>query len=240
MFLLIASNSIGLVFVGNMSMMGRHNMGSMLKVYSLHRLTGGLGDLVVNVRALDFGNNMTVFNLNWYKLHLGVVNTMLSGNLAACVLHFSCDRVSNSMGNWERRNRVSNNWGLINKGTRSNDQWISFSSCSSISLCISFTLTNLMIPISWLITESLHDLLAYLLILNFLCFYSFGLTNILREWDTRLSFEDFMIRLAFWCRSCVVVCSGIMVVRVSLGISVSYCFSFSFCSRSCTCSNKKT
>merc|ERR1711970_917666 len=231
---------------------------------------------------------MTVLNFNWYKLHLGVVNTMLSGNLAACVLHFSCDRVSNSMGNWERCNRgtnhrsnrsmsnnrsmcnnrsmsnnrsrymsnrsrnmmwsnsrygskrVSNNWGLINKGTRSNDQWISFSSCSSISLCISFTLTNLMIPISWLITESLHDLLAYLLILNFLCFYSFGLTNILREWDTRLSFEDFMIRLAFWCRSCVVVCSGVMVVRVSLGISVSYCFSFSFCSRSCTCSNKKT
>merc|ERR1711970_1027803 len=221
MFLLIASNSISLVFVGKMSMMGRHNMGSMLHMDTLHRLTGGLGDLVVNVRALDFGNNMTVLNLDWYKLHLGVVNTMFSGNLAACVLHFSCDRVSDSMGNWERCNRgsnhrsnrsmsnnrsmcdnrsrymsnrsrnmmrsnsrygskrVSNNFGLINKGTRGDDQWISFSFSISFSLSIGFTLANVMIPISWLITESFHDFLAYLLILNFLCFYSFGLTDIL-------------------------------------------------------------
>merc|ERR1712179_597299 len=53
---------------------------------------------------------MAVLNLNWNKLHLGVVNTMLSSNLATCVLHFRGDRVSNSMGNWERCNRGSNHW----------------------------------------------------------------------------------------------------------------------------------
>ena len=98
------------MLVGNRGMMCRDNMGSMLQVDSLHRLTGGLGDLVVNVGALDFGDNVTVLNLHWYKLHLRVVNTMLSGNLATCVLHFRGDRVSNSMGNWERCHRGSNHW----------------------------------------------------------------------------------------------------------------------------------
>merc|ERR1719312_1812364 len=139
---------------------------------------------------------MTVLNLNWNKLHLGVVNTMLSGNLATSVLHFGCHRMSNSMGNWERGNRGSNHrssrsmsnnrsrymgnrsrymsnrsrymsnrsrsmsnsrygnyGGLINKGARSYDQWISF----SFSLSLSFSLAYVMIPIGWLITESFHD-----------------------------------------------------------------------------------
>jgi len=253
---------MSLVIVSNMCMMGRDNMGSMLQVDSLHRFTGGLGDLVINIRALDFGDNMTVLNLNWNKLHLGVVNTMLSGNLATSVLHFGCHRMSNSMGNWERGNRGSNHrssrsmsnnrsrymsnrsrymsnsrygnyGGLINKGARSYDQWISF------SLSLSFTLVNLMIPIGWLITESFHDFLAHLLILNFLCFYSFSLTNILSEWNTRLSCENFMFCLAFWCRHCVVVRGG-KVVGVSFSIRVCYSFCFSFSSRSCTGSNKKT
>merc|ERR1711970_598414 len=224
MFLLIASNSISLVFVGNMSMMGRHNMGSMLHVDTLHRLTGGLGDLVVNVRALDFGNNMTVLNLDWYKLHLGVVNTMFSGNLAACVLHFSCDRVSDSMGNWERCNRGSNH--RCNRSMSNNR-----SMCDNRSRYMSNRSRNMMRSNSRYGSKRVSN--------NFLCFYSFGRTNILSEWDTRLSFEDFMISLAFWCRSCVLICSG-KVVGVSLGISISYCFSFSLCSRSCTCSNKKT
>merc|ERR1719209_1670289 len=105
---------------------------------------------------------MAVLNLNWNKLHLGVVNTMLSSNLATCVFHFRGDRVSNSMGNWERchrgsnhwsnrsmskygSKRISNNWGLINNSTRRDDQWISFS--ISFSLGISFTLANVMISI---------------------------------------------------------------------------------------------
>merc|ERR1719312_1236407 len=119
---------------------------------------------------------MTVLNLNWNKLHLGVVNTMLSGNLATSVLHFGCHRMSNSMGNWERGNRGSNHrrsrsmsntrsrymgnrsrymsnrsksmsnsrygnyGGLINKGARSYDQWISF----SFSLSLSFSLAYVM------------------------------------------------------------------------------------------------
>merc|ERR1719206_358202 len=205
----------------------------MLQVDSLHRFTGGLGDLVINIRALDFGNNMTVLNLNWNKLHLGVVNTMLSGNLATSVLHFGCHRMSNSMGRYMSNSRYGNYGGLVNKGARSYDQWISF------SLSLSFTLVNLMIPIGWLITESFHDFLAHLLILNFLCFYSFSLTNILSEWNTRLSCENFMFCLAFWCRHYVVVCCG-KVVGVSFSIRVCYSFCFSFSSRSCTCSNKKT
>merc|ERR1719153_639597 len=132
--------------------------------------------------------------------------------------------------------RISNNWGLINNSTRRDDQWISFS--ISFGLGISFTLAYLMIPIGRLITESFHDFLAYLLILNFLSFYSFSLTNILSEWNTRLSFENFMICLAFWCRDCVMVRSG-KVVGVSLSISVCYSFGFSLCSRSCTCNKKK-
>ena len=53
----------------------------------LNGLTSGLGDLVVDIATGDLGHGVAVLDLNGDNLDLGVVNTVLSGDLAAGVLH---------------------------------------------------------------------------------------------------------------------------------------------------------
>jgi len=199
--LLVPWLSIG--FVGHMvrGNMVRDIIGSMLQMNGLNRLAGGLGDLVVNIGTLDLGHNMAVLNLNWDKFNFWALNAMLSGDLATSVLDLGGDRVRNSVGNRSsnsrrmRNNRSNNrssnmsstmamsssnrrnmrNWdgsnGLVSKGAASYDCWI--------SLSFGFTLRNLVIAISRLITEGFNNIFANLLIFNLLSLYSFGIANFL-------------------------------------------------------------
>merc|ERR1712098_324150 len=145
-------------------------------------------------------------------------------------------RNSRNMGKWVCKNR---SWEvLINMGTRSKDQRISIriSNCFSISLSISFTLCDVVIPIGRLITESFHYFLANLLVLNLFGFDSFSFTNIFSGWNTSLGGEHLMFCLAVWGRDCVLIPNS-MVVGISLGIC--NCFSFSLCGRGCSRDSKK-
>jgi len=78
----------GLGFVSNVS---RYTIGGVIQMDGLHRLTGGLGDLVVDIGALDLGHNVAVLNLNRDELNLGVAYAMLSSNLTTSMLDFRGD-----------------------------------------------------------------------------------------------------------------------------------------------------
>ena len=58
-------------------------------------LAGGLGQLVLDIGTGDLGDGVAVLNLDGDLNDLGVVDTVLSGNLAAGVLHGFSDRVGN-------------------------------------------------------------------------------------------------------------------------------------------------
>jgi len=75
----------GLWFVSNVS---RYTIGGVIQMDGLHRLTGGLGDLVVNIGALDLGHNVAVLDLNRDELNLGVAHAVLGSNLTTSMLDF--------------------------------------------------------------------------------------------------------------------------------------------------------
>merc|ERR1712168_820241 len=90
--------------------MVRDIVASVLQMNGLHRLTGGLGDLVINICTFDLGDNVAVLNLNRDKLYFWAVDAMLGGDLATSMLDLRLDRVRNSMGNRSSsRRRMSNN-----------------------------------------------------------------------------------------------------------------------------------
>merc|ERR1711981_951857 len=65
-------------------------------------LTGGLGQLVLNISAGDLGDGVAVLDLDGDLDDLGVVNAVLGGDLTASVLHGLGDGVGNSVGNRQR------------------------------------------------------------------------------------------------------------------------------------------
>merc|ERR1712088_971862 len=65
-------------------------------------LTGGLGQLVLDIGTGDLGDGVAVLNLDGDLDDLGVVNAVLSGDLTASVLHGLGDGVGNSVGNGQR------------------------------------------------------------------------------------------------------------------------------------------
>ena len=73
-------------------------------------LTGGLGELVLDISAGDLGDGVAVLDLDGDLDDLGVVNAVLGGNLTAGVLHGLGDGVGDSVGNGQRSggNSVSN------------------------------------------------------------------------------------------------------------------------------------
>ena len=79
----------------------------------LNLLAGGLGDVVLNIGTGHLGDSVTVLNLNRDKFDLGVINTMLSGDLMTGMFNCGSDRVSNSS------DRVSNSIGS-NRSNSSN------------------------------------------------------------------------------------------------------------------------
>merc|ERR1712123_521861 len=132
----------------------------------LHWLTGGLGDLVLNVRAGHLGDGVAVLNLDRDQLDLGVVDTVLSGDGSAGVLHCGGHRVGNSMGDRQ------SNGGMGDKRSSSMGEGVGSerktSKVLSISISISFSFTFVDSMGKRTVTDVVNNLLADLLILNLL------------------------------------------------------------------------
>ena len=124
----------------------RQTIGSMSDMSGLNWLTGGLGDLVLNVSTGDLGDGVAVLNLDRDELDLGVVNTVLGGDLSAGVLYCGGHRVGNSVGGGqsnggnsmgERGSSVGKSSG-VGESVRGKELCVSF----GISLSLSFTLED--------------------------------------------------------------------------------------------------
>jgi len=192
-------------------------IGSMCHVSGLHRLAGGLGDLVLHVRAGDLGDGVAVLNLDRDKLDLGVVNTVLGGDLSAGVLHGGSHGVGNSVGSGQSKGSYmgSSNHGSssVGEGVRSEELRVSLG--ISFSLSLSFTLVDGMSirsnrsSNSRSVTDGIDHLLADLLVLNLLCLYGLSGADILSGGSAELGGEDLVL--------CHTVASSNSMVRSSKG-----------------------
>ncbi len=84
-------------------------VGNGVGVGGLNGLTGGLGQRVLNISASNLGDGVAVLNLNRDNLDLGVVNTVLGGDLTASVLHGGDSRVGNGVSNGSNMGNGSGN-----------------------------------------------------------------------------------------------------------------------------------
>jgi len=182
-------------------------------VGSLHWLAGGLGDLVLDWGAGDLGDGVAVLHLDRDQLDLGVVNAVLSGDLTASMLHSSLDRVGYSVGYWGWCWDMVNNrcWGMVgnnrscnvmNKVNRSREWSMSNIStvvgiCFSICLCLPFVKSVVSLRS---ITDSVHYLLAQLLVLDLLSVHGLLVANILSCGGAGLCYEDHVCYFAIRCR----------------------------------------
>merc|ERR1712025_1098679 len=202
-------------------------IGSMCHVSGLHRLTGGLGDLVLHVRAGDLGDGVAVLNLDRDKLDFGVVNTVLGGDLSAGVLHGGSHGVGNSVGSGQSKGSYmgSSNQGSSSMGEGVRGEELRVSLGISFSLSLSFTLVDSMSIRSnrssnWSITDGVNHLLADLLVLDLLCLYSLCGADILSGGSAELGGEDLVVCHAIASSNSVVRSSkgGSRQLGVSLGI----------------------
>jgi len=201
------------------------SIGGVGDVGGLNGLTGGLGDLVVDIATGDLGHGVAVLNLNGDNLDLRVVNTVLSGNLTASVLDGGGDRVSNS---------VSSNWGNSNRGSseRSSDSVgsIRVSKELRISLGISLTLSNGVVSNSsgdnsGLVTDGVNNLLADLLVFNLFGLDSLGVADVLGGRDAGLCHENLNVSLAVSSRDGGMVRSSSDELGISLSFRLGSCAS---------------
>merc|ERR1719315_725857 len=150
-----------------------------------HGLTGGHGELVLHILTGDLGDGVTVFYIDRNFLDLRVVHTVLSGDLTASMLHSSSDGVGHSMSNRGDMLCYSNVASICMSDT------VSILGCEvqRISLRLSLSLPlGMMIRSS--ITQSVHNLLAHLLILNLLGSHNLSAANFLRVRGASLSDQD--------------------------------------------------
>lgn len=203
------------------------SIGGMGDVGGLNGLTGGLGDLVVDIAAGDLGHGVAVLNLNGDNLDLGVINTVLSGNLTASVLDSGGDGVSNS---------VSSNRGNSNRGSseRSSDSvgsiGVSKELRISLGLGISLTLSNGVVSNSsrdnsGLVTDGVNDLLADLLVFNLFGLDSLGVADVLGGGDAGLCHENLNVSLAVSSRDSGMVRSSSDELGISLSFRLGSCAS---------------
>jgi len=193
-------------------------------VGGLNLLAGGLGDLVVDIATGDLGHGVAVLNLNGDKLDLGVVNTVLGGDLTASVLDGGSDRVSNSVGS----NRGNSNGG----GKRSSNSVgsIRMSKELRISLSISLTLSNGVVSNSsrnnsGLVTDGVNNLLADLLVFNLFGLNSLGVADVLSGRDAGLCHENLNVSLAVSSRDSGMVRSSSDELGISLSFRLGSCAS---------------
>ena len=79
-------------------------------------VTGGLGQLVLDIGTGDLGDGVAVLNLDGDLDDLGVVNAVLGGDLTASVLHSLGDGVGNGVGNGHRSDGVRDSKGGSDRG----------------------------------------------------------------------------------------------------------------------------
>jgi len=211
--------------VSNIGSMG--NGGSICgvgHVSGLNLLAGGLGDLVVDIATGNLGHGVAVLNLNRDKLDLGVVNTVLGGNLTASMLDSGGDRVSNSVGS----NRGNSNGG----GKRSSDSVGSIRMSEELRISLSFSLTlingvvsNSSRSNSGLVTDGVNNLLADLLVFNLFGLDSLGVADVLGGRDAGLCHENLNVSLAVSSRDSGMVRSSSDELGISLSFRLGSCAS---------------
>merc|ERR1740128_1445246 len=125
-------------------------------------LADGLGEFILNIGTGHLGDSVAMFNLNWDLFDLGVVNTMLSGDLTTSMFNCGGNRVGNSSSNWGNSSMMS----IASIGTGKVLR-ISLGISFSFSFSFSLTFANRVVG-SRLVTDGVNDLLADLLVLNLL------------------------------------------------------------------------
>jgi len=201
------------------------SIGGVGDVGGLNGLTGGLGDLVVDIATGDLGHGVAVLNLNGDNLDLGVVNTVLSGDLTASVLDGGGDGVSNSVSS----NRGNSNRGSSERSSNSVGS-IRVSKELRISLGISLTLSNGVVSNSsrdnsGLVTDGVNNLLADLLVFNLFGLDSLGVADVLGGGDAGLCHENLNVSLAVSSRDGGMVRSSSDELGISLSFRLGSCAS---------------
>merc|ERR1712123_352256 len=176
----------------------------------LHWLTGGLGDLVLNVRAGHLGDGVAVLNLDRDQLDLGVVDTVLSGDGSAGVLHCGGHRVGNSVGG--RQSNGGNSMGKWGSSVGESSKVL------SISISFSFTFVDSMGKRS--VTDVVNNLLADLLVLNLLSLDGLFGADVLSGGCADLGDEDLLLSHAVGSSHGVV--RGGQGTSEELGVSLSF------------------
>jgi len=201
------------------------SIGGVGDVGGLNGLTGGLGDLVVDIATGDLGHGVAVLNLNGDNLDLGVVNTVLSGDLTASVLDGGGDGVSNSVSS----NRGNSNRGSSERSSNSVGS-IRVSEELRVSLGISLTLSNGVVSNSsrdnsGLVTDGVNNLLADLLVFNLFGLDSLGVADVLGGGDAGLCHENLNVSLAVSSRDGGMVRSSSDELGISLSFRLGSCAS---------------
>ena len=161
-------------------------------------LTGGLGQLVLNIGTGDLGDGVAVLDLDGDLDDLGVVNAVLGGDLTAGVLHCLGDGVGDSVGNGQRSggNSVSNSDGggdsVVGKRGNSVGKVLGI----SLSVGLSLPLANVVGSdgsSDGSVTQSVNDLLADLLVLNLLGGDGLGGADLLGSRGADLGDQDHVL-----------------------------------------------
>jgi len=219
--------------MGHSSHRGSDRDSSVLGGGGHYRLTGGHGELVLHILTGDLGDSVTVLNLDRNLLDLGVVHTVLGGDLTASMLHCGSHGVGHSVSYGSHRSRshrgdmVSYRGSSIasvvvnSKGSKRSTvgEVLRISLSFSVSLSDGLSL-SLAMMIGSSITQSVHNLLAHLLILNLLGSYNLSAANFLRVRGASLSDQDDILSDTVRSGSSVGD-RGSMAVAKSLSISIS-------------------
>jgi len=165
-------------------------VGNGVGVGGLNSLAGGLGQRVLNISASNLGDGVAVLNLNRDNLDLGVVNTVLGGDLTASVLHGSDSGVGNSVSNGSN---MGNGSGGITGMSNGSGGITGISVVSiSIGLSVSLSLDNMAIS-SRGVTEGVYNVLADLLVFNLLGLNNLGIAHVLGDGSTGLCNKDLLL-----------------------------------------------
>jgi len=165
--------------------------GKTIGVGGLNSLASGLGQTVLNISASDLGDGVAVLNLDGDNLDLGVVNTVLGGDLTASVLHGGDSRVGNSVGNGGNMGNGSSNSSVSQRGGGKVASITVESISIGLGLSISLSLHNMSIG-SGSITKDINDILAHLLVFNLLSLDGLGVAHVLSGGGTGLGNKDLL------------------------------------------------
>jgi len=233
---LVSSMGYNTVSVSGIGYRGSDRYSGVLSGGGHHGLAGGHGELVLDGSAVDLGDGVTVLNLDGNLDDLWVVHTVLSGDLTASMLHSSSDGVGHSMSNGGRSDcdgssNSSRSNGSISSMTVRSSEVLGISLSVSLSLSFSLCLPLNMVVSgitdrSGSITQSVHNLLADLLILNLFSSHSLSAANLFSARSASLGDQDDILSDTVRSGSSVVGdgshrSNGSMSIAKSLSISIS-------------------